>query len=65
MGVCISPLRSVPKRDSDKRRVIMDLSYPEDQLINDLVNKDWYLGRPLNLKYAITDDMVDIIIIYL
>ena len=60
-GVFISPLNSVPKKDSDERRVILDLSYPEGQSINDLVDKDWYLGKPVDLKYPRTDDMVNII----
>ena len=35
-----SPLNSRPKKDSHERRVIMDLSFPENNSINTLVRKD-------------------------
>ena len=38
-----SPLLTRPK-DGDKRRVIMDLSYPKGNAVNDFVNKDAFDG---------------------
>ena len=35
-----SPLNSVPKRDSDERRVILDMSFPFGHSVNDGIDKD-------------------------
>ena len=39
----VSPLNTVPKRDSDERRVIMDLSYPKhcpEQSVNGVISRE-------------------------
>ena len=41
---CFSPLNSVPKRDSEDRHLILDLSFPQGNAINDGIHKDDYLG---------------------
>ncbi len=56
-----SPLNSVPKRDSQERRVISDLSFPVGNSVNDLIPRDTYLGSPTNLRFPSVDDLVDII----
>ena len=40
-----SPLQTVPKRNSSKRRVVMDLSYPSGQSVNSGIPKGQYLKR--------------------
>ena len=60
-NVCISPLNTVPKKDSEERRIILDLSYPKDNSINDFVSKDFYLGQRINLTYPGVDDLVAIV----
>ena len=41
----LSPLNSVPKKDSEDRRISLDLSFPKGYSINDYVSKDFYLGE--------------------
>ena len=38
-----SPINSIPKAGSSDRRFITDLSYPRGGLINDGIEKEWYL----------------------
>lgn len=59
--IMISALNSVPKRDSVERRVILDLSFPKGNAINDSVDKDLYLGEAVNLKFPTTDSFVKLI----
>ena len=51
----ISPLSTRPKRDSDKRRVIMDLSFPAGSAVNDGISKHVYCGEEVNLTYPTID----------
>lgn len=60
-NVCISPLNSVPKKESSERRIILDLSYPEGKSVNDGISKDFYLGKKVALSYPGVDDLVKII----
>ena len=53
----ISPLNSVPKKDSADRRVILDLSYPHNRSVNDGIKKGEYLGEQLELLYPSVDDL--------
>ena len=48
-GLKISPVNSVPKKDTDERRVILDLSFPRGLAVNDFISKDKYLGKQLKL----------------
>ena len=45
-----SSLLTRPK-DTDKRRVILDLSFPPGQSVNDLVNKQRFDGCKFTLKF--------------
>ena len=45
-----SPLNSREKRESNERRIIMDLSYPPFGSVNDGINKDVYRGNDVILK---------------
>ena len=46
-----SPLNSVPKRNSDECRVILDMSFPIGSSVNDGIEKDRYLGVFIDLAY--------------
>ena len=47
-----SPLNSVPKCDSEERRVILHMSLPPGHSINDGIDKDKYLGTVIDLSYT-------------
>ena len=48
----VSPLNTVPKKDTDDRRVITDLSWPFGSSVNDGISSESYLGEEVTLKYA-------------
>ena len=48
----VSPMNSVPKSSVDERRVIVDLSWPKGNAVNDGISKDMYLGEVIELHYA-------------
>ena len=51
-GFVLSPLNTVGKRDSEERRVIVDLSWPCGHSVNDGIPSDSYLGEPcITLAY--------------
>ena len=60
-NIMLSPLNSVPKKDTNERRFILDLSFPNGHSINDSVSKDFYLGQKISLSYPNVDDLVNII----
>ena len=53
----LSPLMTRSKRDTDKRRVIMDLSWPPGQAINDGIQTEWYLDGPAKIRLPTVDYM--------
>ena len=46
----ISPLMTRPKKDSQHRRVIVDLSWPQGASINDAIDEDWYVDGPARVR---------------
>ena len=54
--VGISPLSTRPKRGSEDRRVILDLSFPIGESVNDAIPKDTYMGFHAKLTFPQTDD---------
>lgn len=60
-GCHINPLMTREKRDSDKRRIIMDLSWPPGASVNTGIPKDTYLGSPYKLKLPTVDDAINMI----
>ena len=60
-NIKISPLNTVPKKDTDERRVILDLSMPKGNAINNFVDKDFYLGEKVDLVFPKVDDFVKLI----
>ena len=57
----ISPVNSVPKKDTDERRVILDLSFPKGLAVNDFISKDEYLGEKIEVIYPKVDDFIHLI----
>ena len=55
----ISPFPTRRKPNSDNRRVIVDLSWPVGQSVNDGVPKDRYLNTYFDLNYPSVDNIVD------
>ena len=54
--VGIAPLSTRPKKDSQERRVILDLSFPRGNSVNDGMTKDTYLGFEAKLTFPKVDD---------
>ena len=60
-GIKISPLNSVPKKDTLERRVILNLSFPKGFAVNEFINKDYYLDEKVEVIYPKVDDFIQII----
>ena len=60
-GLKISPVNSLPKRDTDERRVILDLSFPKGLSVNDFISKDEYLGENIEVIYPKVEDFIHLI----
>ena len=64
-NLVISPLNSVPKKDSEDRRIILDLSFSENDMndgsVNSHICKDLYLGQPVKVTYPSVDSLVELI----
>ena len=58
-GFVVSPLNTVPKRDSAERRVIVDLRWPCGTSVNDGIPSDSFLGESISLTYPTIDSIVD------
>ena len=57
----LSPLNTVPKKDTAKRRVILDLSAPQGAAVNDTIPKDSYLGCPQKIHLPTVDNLVTLV----
>ena len=55
-NVGISPLSTRPKKGTVERRVILDLSFPIGNAVNDDIPQDTYLGLVANLTFPKTDE---------
>ena len=51
-----SPLLTRPK-EADKRRIILNLSYPKGNSVNDMVDRDHFDGQMFRLKFPTIDDI--------
>ena len=60
-NIILSPLKTVPKKDSNERRIILDLSFPKGTAIKDSISKDFYFGEKVSLSYPGVDDLVNLI----
>ena len=59
--IVISPLNSVPKKDTTERRIILDISSEGGGGVNTFIDKDMYLGEEVSLKYPNINDLVSLI----
>ena len=55
--VGVSPLSTREKKDTEDRRTILDLSFPDGKSVNDHTPKDTFLGIKVCLKYPTVDDL--------
>ena len=55
--VGISPISTRPKKGSTERRVIVDLSFPMGESVNDGMIKDNYMGKHVKLTFPRVDDL--------
>ena len=53
-----SPLLSRPKDNNIKRRIILDLSFPYGQSLNDMVDREHFDDSKFQLKFPTIDDIV-------
>lgn len=60
-GIKISPLNSLPKKDTDERRVILNLSYPVGLSVNDFISNEEYLGEKIEIIYPKVDNFIQLI----
>ena len=52
----ISPMSTREKKDSTKRRIIVDLSWPpQGDSVNSRIPKDTFMGNPMHLRYPTVD----------
>lgn len=57
----LSPLMTRPKRDSDKRRVIVDMSFPTGEAVNDGIRICSIYGRDTTYTLPSVQDLAEII----
>ena len=55
--IAVLPISTRPKRESQDRRTIMDLSFPKRGTVNDWTPKDTCMGLPIKLRYPTVDDL--------
>ena len=60
-GSAISPMNSVPKKDSEKRRIVIDLSFPRGSSVNDGIRADKYLDDFEPLRFPTVDNLIKLI----
>lgn len=58
--IAISPLNSVPKKDSTERRIILDLSWPLNTLVNTGIDKSLHEGMEFALQYPTVDHIASL-----
>lgn len=58
--VALSPLNSVPK-DSTKRCIVIDLSWPAGSSMNNGISSSSYLGEEISLTYLTVDNIASLI----
>ena len=52
-----SPLMSRPKKDSEMRRIVLDLSWPDGFSVNDGIDSDFYLDEEYHMRLPTIDLM--------
>ena len=59
---CYSPLNTRAKKDCNERRIILDLSYPPGNSINDGIDKTKYLESDIELRFPTVDNLIKIVL---
>ena len=59
IGMHISPLMTRDKKNSCFRRVIMDLSWPPGEAVNNGIDQHWYIDGPATITLPTADYMAD------
>lgn len=54
----LSPMMSRPKKDSDQRRIIVDLSFPAGEAVNSGIDITSYLGRDISYSLPSIRDLI-------
>ena len=55
-NMAISPMSTRPKKGSENRRILMDMSWPQNgESVNDGIATDTYLHQPIQLTYPMVD----------
>jgi len=57
--LCLSPLQTVP--GSSKRRVVVDLSFPQGASVNDGISKDDFLQQPMEMHYPSVESLAQMV----
>ena len=57
-----SPFMTRPKANSNKRRVIMDMSWPKGYSVNARVDKNMYMGSEFKLMFSTIDDLMSLLV---
>ena len=60
-GLRISLLNLVPQKETDERRVILDLNFLKGNGVNDFISNEEYLGEKMLTVYPKVDDLVQLI----
>ena len=58
----ISPLLTRPKKDSEKRRIVVNLSFPPGASVNDGITKGWYQGQRFDFTLPSITDLLRLVI---
>ena len=61
-SLMVSPLDTVPKADSNERRVLVDLSWPPGSSVNDEIIKGFYLGQSFTLNFPSVDNICALLV---
>ena len=59
----ISPLNTRDKKDSVEKRIILDLSFPEGNAVNEGIDKTKYLGLEIEWKLPTVDTLANLMVL--
>lgn len=52
----VSPLMTRDKKDTDQKRIIVDLSFPKDESVNDAIDPSYHLGKDVTYTLPMIAD---------
>ena len=55
-------MNTVPKNESEERRIIADLSWPLGASVNDSISSDTYLGEECSLRFTTIEDICNLVV---